>query len=209
MLLLWDYWPLRRFSFADDLQPAARADGIVPKPLSSLLWDKVPLLELLPDQRGDRPCARNRRAGRLQLTIPLKVWLINVAASYVRFLGNALMADAAGAVLIPTSDGAVPMWQVDSPPSVPPRSSTVWVVGSRAAALTSCGMVLVPGHAGADDQFGAGRHTGDGRPLCLPAAHQRSLQVITLGPSPSGLAPKHGSTSVLRRSPRVDPGSRS
>ena len=48
VLLLWDYWPLRRFSFKREESRAGEpsAAAIPVKSLSSLLWEKVPLLGL-------------------------------------------------------------------------------------------------------------------------------------------------------------------
>ena len=46
VLLLWDYWPLRRFSFGAEQPSPATPDAIPSKPLSTLIGEKVPLLFL-------------------------------------------------------------------------------------------------------------------------------------------------------------------
>ena len=140
VLLLWDYWPLRRFSFADDLQPAARADGIVPKPLSSLLWEKVPLLGLC--LISAVLTMRAQSAGGATSFYPLKVRVNNVATSYVRYLGNALWPTRLALSIRPRRRGADVASR--SLPPVPDRGERVGC-GSAAAALPSCGMVLVSG----------------------------------------------------------------
>ena len=46
VLLLWDYWPLRRFAFATNVRDDSAVAGIPTRSLSALIWEKVPLLGL-------------------------------------------------------------------------------------------------------------------------------------------------------------------
>jgi tetratricopeptide (TPR) repeat protein len=89
VLLLWDYWPLRRFSFgsaACATEPATSQE-IPTRPLSALIWEKVPLLVLcgmsailtIRAQSGGGATSGFARGLRLE----------NAIISYVRYLGKA------------------------------------------------------------------------------------------------------------------------
>ncbi len=88
VLLLWDYWPLRRFSFGSELIPDAAAAGQIPRqPLPALIWEKVPLFVLcgisavltIRAQSGGGATSGFARGLRLE----------NAIVSYARYLGKA------------------------------------------------------------------------------------------------------------------------
>jgi protein O-mannosyl-transferase len=89
VLLLWDYWPLRRFSFGTAASVAgdAEATEIPQRPLSALIWEKVPLFFLcatsavltIRAQSGGGATSGFARGLRLE----------NAIISYVRYLGKA------------------------------------------------------------------------------------------------------------------------
>lgn len=88
VLLLWDYWPLRRFSFGSDPAPdSATAREIPTRSLSGLIWEKVPLFVLcgmsailtIRAQSGGGATSGFARGLRLE----------NAIISYVRYLGKA------------------------------------------------------------------------------------------------------------------------
>lgn len=89
VLLLWDYWPLRRFSFgraASAAEPAA-ANGIPTRSLSELIWEKVPLFVLC-GVSADLTI-RAQSAGGATSGFARGLRLENAVISYVRYLGKA------------------------------------------------------------------------------------------------------------------------
>ena len=90
VLLLWDYWPLQRFSFgapASVAEPAATQE-FPARTLSALIWEKVPLFVLcglsafvtIGAQTGGGATSGFARGLRLE----------NAIISYVRYLGKAV-----------------------------------------------------------------------------------------------------------------------
>ncbi len=111
VLLLWDYWPLQRFSFADDEPPVPMgAEPAIPrKPLSYLIWEKVPLLGL---------CAasavltmRAQQAGGATSSYALSIRLENAIVSYARYLENAFWPLRLS-VFYPYPGNSLKAWQV-------------------------------------------------------------------------------------------------
>lgn len=86
VLLLWDYWPLRRFSFG--ATSAEQSPSALPrKTLSSLIWEKVPLLFL---------CAisalmtiRAQAGGGATSAFARSLRVENAIVSYARYIGKA------------------------------------------------------------------------------------------------------------------------
>ena len=169
VLLLWDYWPLRRMFAENAKSPATRTPAITPAKSSSwLVWEKLPLFALAVASAVITVIAQ-RSGGAMsgaQNTYPFLLRLENAIVSYVRYLGKAV-------------------WP--SQPRVHVSPLLVCVVASvRSAAVVAChhgvshrrssppvsagGVVLVSGNAGTHDWIGAGRGPGNGRPLCLSAA---------------------------------------
>ena len=87
VLLLWDYWPLQRISFGATAVVEGTG-GIPQKPLTSLIWEKVPLLFL---------CAisalmtiRAQAGGGATSAFARTLRVENAIVSYVRYIGKAL-----------------------------------------------------------------------------------------------------------------------
>ena len=109
VLLLWDYWPLRRFSFRAEQPSPATHDAIPSKPLSTLIGEKVPLLFLcaisgvmtMRAQAGGGATSGFARALRVE----------NAIISYVRYLGKAFWPSRL-ALFYPYPLKLYPAWQV-------------------------------------------------------------------------------------------------
>jgi Flp pilus assembly protein TadD len=88
ILLLWDYWPLHRFSFKGDSPTLQPADVIPTRSLSSLIWEKVPLLALC----GVSAIFTLNAQAEGGATSGYSHWmrLGNAVISYARYLGKAL-----------------------------------------------------------------------------------------------------------------------
>lgn len=110
VLLLWDYWPLRRmFSTNSD----AVRDPICPaKKFSWLVLEKLPLLAL--SAASAAITTQAQRAGNAVSTLvkyPLTVRLENAMVSYTRYLGKAFWPVGL-APMYPHPAGSVKSWQV-------------------------------------------------------------------------------------------------
>ena len=111
VLLLWDYWPLRRFSFGGDESPgvAPPAPAVPQKPLSYLIWEKVPLLGL---------CAasavitmRAQRTGGATSYYAHTTRVGNAIVSYARYLVNAFWPLRLS-IFYPYPGDSLKAWQV-------------------------------------------------------------------------------------------------
>jgi protein O-mannosyl-transferase len=109
VLLLWDYWPLRRFALRG-ARPAERL--LSEKPFSWLVFEKTPLfvistasgiLTMKAQMAGD--------AVRSATRYPFPVRLENAVLSYVRYLGKAVWPSRL-ALLYPHSLTSLNAWQV-------------------------------------------------------------------------------------------------
>lgn len=80
VLLLWDYWPLRRISFSDG--PAWR------KKAAELVWEKVPLFALAAVSAAITMAAQ--RADGNKAWYPLSLRIEYALASYVDYIGRAV-----------------------------------------------------------------------------------------------------------------------
>ncbi len=69
VLLLWDYWPLQRFSFgaASLGGEPARDSANSQTPLSTLIWEKVPLFLSLCHERGPHHAGASGRRSHQRL----------------------------------------------------------------------------------------------------------------------------------------------
>jgi tetratricopeptide (TPR) repeat protein len=88
VLLLWDYWPLRRMFPSTQESDSLSGTGIPPQKFSWLVPEKLPLLVL---SLGSAIMTMRAQglAGAMRY-YPLSVRLGNAAVSYVRYLGKAL-----------------------------------------------------------------------------------------------------------------------
>ena len=113
VLLLWDYWPLRRM-FAGGLEasvPVTTA-AIPPKGLRWLLLEKVPLFIL--SAASAVITLEARRAGNMMNTLhpyPFVTRLGNAIVSYLRYIGKAFWPSHL-AVVYPYPGNSIRTWQV-------------------------------------------------------------------------------------------------
>jgi protein O-mannosyl-transferase len=116
VLLLWDFWPLRRAVLSSRPVLSERraedssANGLaVPRSLSFLLLEKVPLLILSLGCGVVTLLAQ--RAGLAVRSLPAGVRWGNAVVAYVRYLGKAFWP-ARLAVLYPHPGSSLPVWQI-------------------------------------------------------------------------------------------------
>ena len=112
VLLLWDYWPLRRMFAESEESPATLTPAISPaRSLSWLVWEKLPLFALSAASAVITVIAQ-RSGGAMsgaQNTYPFLLRIENAIVSYARYLGKALWPSHL-AFMYPHSSFAV--WQV-------------------------------------------------------------------------------------------------
>ncbi len=89
VLLLWDYWPLRRmFASAADASPSAELATIPPKSFSWLVLEKLPLFAIA--AAGSSITMYAQRTGGARNWAPRFLRLENAIVSYARYIGKAL-----------------------------------------------------------------------------------------------------------------------
>jgi tetratricopeptide (TPR) repeat protein len=101
VLLLWDYWPLRRISFVAEDRHRLRQN------IFQLTWEKVPLFALAAVSAAITMAAQ--RADGNKIFYPLSLRLEYAVVSYAQYLLKALWPDKLAA-FYPHPD-AVPAWQ--------------------------------------------------------------------------------------------------
>lgn len=110
VLLLWDYWPLRRLDPARNASasPAAAA----PRPFSYLVWEKTPLFILAAAASVIAVVAqRVGNAVRTAAEVSIAARLQNVVVSYVRYIGKTFWPTDL-APMYPHPGNSLPVWQV-------------------------------------------------------------------------------------------------
>ncbi len=110
VLLLWDYWPLRRM-FAGQAEAAAgtaAVETIPPRSLSWLVLEKLPLL-VLSAASAYMTMAAQRAMGD-KVWYPLTVRVENAVVSYVQYVSKALWP-AGLAVFYPHPGNAIKLWE--------------------------------------------------------------------------------------------------
>ncbi|MFZ0275746.1 MAG: tetratricopeptide repeat protein [Candidatus Sulfotelmatobacter sp.] len=113
ILLLWDYWPLRRMHLAGG-QPAGvnAMDFLEKKPVTRLVLEKVPLLGMsLVDAVLTMRAERAAGAITTFTKLPLPYRLENAVVSYARYLGKAIWPSHLS-LMYPYSSGSLKLWQV-------------------------------------------------------------------------------------------------
>jgi protein O-mannosyl-transferase len=108
VLLLWDYWPLRRFGFGNDSEYPSR---FAPASIGRLVLEKIPLLLL---SAGDalltmRAQHNAVRGGIRGYSVPVR--LENAAVAYARYVGHAFWPVHLSPAYSHPGD-TLPMWQV-------------------------------------------------------------------------------------------------
>ena len=113
VLLLWDYWPLKRMSFgASKAKRDARAGGLEQKSSLSLLVEKLPLFCIAGASAAITMQAQGAGGSVLSLeAVPLSMRLSNAIVSYVRYIGKALWP-ARLAPMYPHPANLLRAWQV-------------------------------------------------------------------------------------------------
>ena len=114
VLLLWDYWPLQRYSGQMNAGSAPGDPPAVSTPRSFrfLVWEKFPLFVLAAaDSVVTVIAQRNGFAIRTVAEVAVPARLENALVSYVRYLGKAFWP-AGLAPMYPRSQGPLPVWQV-------------------------------------------------------------------------------------------------
>lgn len=111
VLLLWDYWPLQRFSFgaATRLAASPESSTIPVQRLSSLIWEKVPLLALC--GMSAIMTMRAQSAGGATSGFARALRVENAIISYVRYLGKAFWPSRL-ALFYPYPLHLYPKWRV-------------------------------------------------------------------------------------------------
>lgn len=107
VLLLWDYWPLRRMMWRDSGGPAMR--GIQPRPTSRLVFEKIPLFVLSAASAVVTVLAQ--RSGGAVKDAPAPMRFGNALIAYVRYLWKALWPSRL-AVVYPHLGRLLPTWQI-------------------------------------------------------------------------------------------------
>jgi Flp pilus assembly protein TadD len=111
VLLLWDYWPLQRFSFGATT-PSTESPGSTAIPvqrLASLIWEKVPLLALCAVSAIMTMRAQSSGGATSGFARALRVE--NAIISYARYLGKAFWPSRL-ALFYPYPLSLYPKWQV-------------------------------------------------------------------------------------------------
>src|SRR5271169_5336893 len=129
LLLLWDYWPLRRIGVPGIASPAAQG-GNAPKWRSGwLVLEKVPLL-LLSAASGLVTMKAQKSVDAIQTFARSSLLLRseNATISYVRYLGKALWPSKLAALYL--HPGLYPAWQVSGAVLLL-LAITAWVLRAR------------------------------------------------------------------------------
>ena len=106
VLLLWDYWPLRRMSPANG---ETSAPCISRENFSDLVWEKVPLFAL--SAASAAITIKAQTAGGATYWYPFSVRVGNAVVSYARYVGKAFWP-ARLSVMYPHPGNSLPSWQI-------------------------------------------------------------------------------------------------
>ncbi len=111
VLLLWDYWPLRRmFASARKSDSGTATQTIIPpRTLSQLLLEKLPLLAL--SAASAFMTMKAQHAGGDKVWYPLSIRLENAIVSYAQYLRDAVWPTRL-AVFYPHPGNSLGAWQV-------------------------------------------------------------------------------------------------
>lgn len=110
VLLLWDYWPLRRmFASAENAAEDVAEDVAVPKGLGFLVMEKVPLLLVAAASAVITLLAQGGGKSVHQIGVFWK--LGNAAVSYVRYVGKAFWPVRLAA-FYPHEGRSLPVWEI-------------------------------------------------------------------------------------------------
>ncbi len=110
VLLLWDYWPLRRMFAADEASASASSAVIPPRSVSWLALEKLPLLALSAASAFITMRAQEYGGG-INPDVALSNRLGNAIVSYARYLGKAFWPVRL-APMYPLPGNSLRTWQV-------------------------------------------------------------------------------------------------
>ncbi len=110
VLLLWDYWPLRRmFAPARASDSGTLTPAVAPRSLSWLVLEKVPLFVL--SAGSAFMTMKAQRVGADKVWYPLSIRLENAIVSYAEYLRDAVWPSRL-AVFYPHPGNSLSIWQV-------------------------------------------------------------------------------------------------
>jgi len=110
VLLLWDYWPLRRMK--TQAESGGFSSAWVPRSLGFLILEKLPLFILAAvDSLVIVLAQRAAHAVRTAAEVPWPARLENAVVSYARYLGKAFWPSRLAA-MYPRATHPLPLWQV-------------------------------------------------------------------------------------------------
>jgi len=112
VLLLWDYWPLRRMAVTGP-QSSSATPTAPPLPARSFVWlvkEKLPLFAICAADSVVTVIAQKKALGTLEY-YPLSSRLENAIVSYARYVGKAFWPTRL-APLYPHPINGLPLWQV-------------------------------------------------------------------------------------------------
>ena len=213
VFLLLDYWPLGRIGRGERGRKGEREKGregekgefanlpfslspLLPFFPTRLLLEKVPLLLLVAASAAVTFLAQRSGGSVISLeSVPISQRIARAAVLYVAYLGKTVWPVNLAVDVSRMADGEL-LAGVGGGGLAGAAHRRGLVGGVARAAVAGRGLVLVPGHPGADDRFGAGGFAGDGRPFPVPAADwplrgpglgrrgiQPALGLLVVGPS--------------------------
>ena len=167
VLLLWDYWPLRRmFATAPDSSTAAVSEVIPPRSFAALIKEKIPLFAIAVVDVMLTLVAQHVAGSSQSWPYTLTVRLENAIVAYARIPGKGAVADRSGA-RVPLSR-ELPAMVAGIRSVAAPVDDQCAGRCKAASPLSRGGVALVPGNPGSHDRFGgATGFGGPGGPLCL------------------------------------------
>ena len=162
ILLLLDYWPLKRFQFQPVAGLAESKTGRAPEsggnelPLARLIVEKVPLF-ILSGISSVITFWAQQRVGALSglEAVPLKWRIANSLLSYTSYIGKNDMASRSGSILSPSGGQSANLESCISWPFFVGCISGGYS-SSRPFSVRSCWLALVSDNSGAGHRSGAG-----------------------------------------------------
>ena len=166
VLLLWDYWPLRRLRFGAEPSGASAETDIPTRSLFALIKEKIPLFVIcLVDSYLTMRAQKVGRPKYWPYSFPVR--LENAIVAYAKYVWKAVWPTRLAPMYLHPGN-SIRLWQVS-------LALALLLAGHRicgfllAPWLPCSGLVVVPGNNGSHGWPDAGGKTSHGRPLCLSA----------------------------------------
>ena len=192
VMLLLDYWPLRRWQSAKskEQRPLDRFAAVIPSEveesrrktskltprgpstslgmtIKKLLIEKIPLFALVAASAAITSLAQSHAGVVPTLTeFPLTLRLSNAVVSYAKYLLLALWPNDL-AVLYPFPSAGIPAWQIIGAALLLSWNYGILFFSAENPALPHRRLVLVPGNTGSRHRAGSGWPANHGGPLLL------------------------------------------